>query len=182
MPKRENVGRAFVGIDPGASGGIVRLDGDLVSAWPMPETWREIDNTLSIALATPRRLVVGLELVGGFMSNSHGGEGSGKRNMASAHTMFAFGKNVGFLLGVVVARVGLEPESVVPAVWQRSHGIEPRRCRKDGRKTVWLETPTQFKARMRVLAQSLLPDAGLTSKTADAALIALYLKRKAETP
>ena len=92
----------------------------------------------------------------------------GAGNPGSA--MFKFGTSCGKLLGMLTA-AGIPFEMVTPQTWQKSLGI-PARKKTEGK--------TQFKNRLKQRAEQLFPQVKVTLATADALLIAEYIRRKRE--
>ncbi len=161
--------KVIVGIDPGKSGGLACIALDEVSVEPMPE---EIADLFSWFYWWSGRkdVLIFMEQVGGFIGSrtaDDGGHGDGKkRNIASGHTMFEFGRGVGHI-EMAIEATGLT--SVVtrlhPRKWQAGLGIEHK---SRG------ETQTSFKNRIKDKAVKLFPKIHITLKTADALLIAEY--------
>lgn len=88
--------------------------------------------------------------------------------------MFSFGQNYGMLRGFLVAS-GMEWEEVRPVKWQRELGIPKVKDEEYGDR----------KRRLTALAKALFPDipkevGKITQKTADALLIAEFLRQKYE--
>jgi hypothetical protein len=141
----------FVGIDPGKKGGLALLSssGDIVDLIKMPETnrvlWGWIDTI------PPETLVV-LEKV-------HSMPKQGVRSM------FTFGLGYGALLMGMEA-AGLTYMEKVPRTWLKFLGIPGKK--KEG------ETKTEWKNRLKGVAQRLYPEQRLTLSTCDALLIAYY--------
>lgn len=98
-----------------------------------------------------------LEKVGGYMPGSGGNIGS---------AMFQFGRNYGAVLGMLYA-LDVPFVNPTPAVWQKAIGVQQRT--KGEAKEV-------HKRRLRDLAKTLYPDQSVTLKTADALLLAHYIK------
>ena len=136
-----------IGIDPGISGGIAAIgeNGLVVIAKKMPETERDVCDFLS-----------------NFDSHSFA-------FIESVHAMpkqgvsstFKFGRNYGFLRGVLIA-LQIPFQEVSPAVWQRK-----MECLSHGDKNI-------TKAR----AQQLFPNVTVTHAVADALLIAEHGRRE----
>lgn len=141
------------GIDPGQSGGIaiLTLAGEIVGAWPMPETEAEVCEIM--AEFGPRCLVAALERVTPMR-----GQGLG--------STWSFGQNYGFLRGVLAA-LQIRREFVRPQVWQPALGIAKR-----GDKT-----QTEHKNATKSKAQELFPKQKITHAIADALLIAEWARR-----
>lgn len=160
------VPRLYLGIDPGKSGGLVRLTGyGFVKASAMPATERDIWDWFT---DLPQQLPIGdtqivavIEKVGGYL---------GPGTAAPGSAMFNFGWNYGGLRMALIA-AGIPFDEVTPQKWQKALGIGSRK------KT---ESKTQFKNRLKAKAQQLFPQIGVTLKTADALLLAEYCRRMHE--
>lgn len=174
--------RTYVGIDPGASGGIAVIRPNaMVTVYPMPgteeEIWSLVDGIVAEAYKTgsgslERPLVQAvIEQVGGFI---RGETAHGSDNVGAAASMFKFGQSYGGLRMALVSaglREGRDWSAVIPRTWQKGVGISPRDS-KGG------ETGPQFKRRLRETAQSLFPGTSVTLKTCDALLIAEHARRE----
>lgn len=149
--------RVYLGIDPGINGGLVAL-GELsttgvpvISVEPMPATERDVWDWF----AQWRDAIAIIERVHSFP-----GQG-----VAST---FTFGKGYGGLRMALVG-CGIPFEEVSPGVWLRGLSIPKRKP---------IETNTQWKNRLKALAQQIFPSVKVTLATADALLIAEYCRRK----
>jgi len=168
MPTASREFRIYLGIDPGAGGGLAWVPhrarvGIECSAIGMPKTewdlWFELQFRRPRLTQHPRFAVI--ELNTGYV----GGAG----NPGSA--MFKFGRSAGLLEMALVA-AEIPYERATPQAWQKALGIVPRK------KT---ESKTAFKNRLKARAQQLFPScSGITLATADALLIAEYCRRKQE--
>lgn len=99
-----------------------------------------------------------MEEVGGYI---------GKAQPGSA--MFKFGRNTGFLTGVIMA-LGFRLDLVRPQKWQKALSLgSSRECPS---KTVW-------KNKLKAVAQRKFPDLDVTLATADALLILDYAETSA---
>ncbi len=147
----------FLGVDPGASGGLATIRGRRVELFQMPKTEKDIWNLIRQfrSLST----VCILEKVWGHIGQGQPGS-----------AMFNFGMGYG-LLKMALTGTGIPFEEVVPRAWQKALSISSRK------KT---ETKTQWKNRLKATAQKLFPRVEVTLATCDALLIALYCKRKHE--
>lgn len=158
MPKRPYL---YLGIDPGASGGLAVLEGDgrVILASPMPDTakdtWERMTEVIGPSHA---RTFAAIERVGGYIQG----------NPAPGSAMFRFGFSTGILYGFLIAAM-IPYEEVTPQRWQRMMSIAPRF--KD-------EARASFKNRLKNKAQQLFPYQKVTLATADALLIAEYSRRK----
>lgn len=143
----------FCGIDPGASGGIVILDakGGIVGAWKMPPTDHDVAELLGGFAPRIRRAVI--EAV-------HSMPGQG---VASS---FKFGASYGGLR-MALACLRIPFEGVSPSKWTSDMGLN-RKSRSEGR--------TAKKNRNKARAQQLWPAEKFTHATADAALMAEWLR------
>jgi hypothetical protein len=150
----------YIGIDPGKSGGIAALDLDNVLTIKMPETPADVlDYFHSIKNYMPINYscIAIIEQVGGYTGQGQPGS-----------AMFKFGQGVGHLEMALLA-CSIPSESVPPRKWQKALGISAKK------KT---ETKTQWKNRLKSVAQRLFPSEKITLATADALLIAEYCRRK----
>lgn len=156
--------RAYLGIDPGKSGSMVLLNaaGKRVNAANLSLSETDIWNWIADRTCT-NQVFAGIEKVGGFIAG-------GGKNMASGHTMFEFG---GSYYGLRMALIGnkIPFDTVLPATWQKGLSIPPRK-RNEGK--------TQWKNRLKAVAQRLFPSESITLALADAYLIAEYVRRKME--
>ena len=139
--------KRILAIDPGASGGIAHyLDGRVIVE-PMPGTDGDIRDVLINWLAQSD--VVYIEKVGGYI----GGKG------APGSAMFNFGRNVGFLHGLI-ASMNVRCIEVPPQRWQKTIGAGTKATHG-----------TRWKAHLRGIAQQRQPRLVITLKTADAVLL-----------
>lgn len=160
MPKLAEIANrptVYIGVDPGASGGIVELYPDLTAAFPMPVTERDICGLLSGAATGCANAFAVIEKVSGYIGEGQPGS-----------AMFKFGMSYGGLRMALIA-AGIPFEEVTPQAWQKALGIGKRDK---------AESRTQWKNRLKAKAQQLFPQVKVTLATADALLIALYCKRK----
>ena len=157
MPQADT--NLYIGIDPGASGGICSCWGDhYPSADKLPPDEKGVWDLLKYHLrtagySTPLAVI---EQVGGFI------EGTPR----TGSSMFKFGQSYGSLRMALVA-AGVRFEAIPPATWQRAVGVSPR---KKG------EPPGTFKNRLKARAIELYPELGVTLATCDAALLMHYAK------
>lgn len=143
MGKDEKI---VIGIDPGSvSGGIAIFQNGIARTWKMPETDRDIFDLLeSFYFYDPTV----------FMEAVHS---MPKQGVTSS---FAFGRNYGFLRGVVTA-LKYPLYYVTPQKWQKALG-----CLTHGDKNI-----------SKAKAQQLFPQLKITHATADALLICEYGRR-----
>lgn len=154
----------YLGVDPGKHGGVAILweQGRVALLTPIPESLGDLHSLLTLddlLIDDPCTVHAVLEKVGGYTGQGQPGS-----------AMFNFGKGVGQLEALLYAN-GISYEEVPPQRWQKAMGITPKK------KT---ETKTQWKNRLRGMAQKLFPREKITLATADALLMAEYLRRKHE--
>lgn len=156
---------AYLGIDPGNSGGAALLnpDGSVAGAHFKFEGLTETDlRERLVHWYREYNLIALVELVGPNRNRSKGEVRQG------ASAMFTFGQNYGLLRGLLIG-LAIPFEEVLPLAWQTEFRL---RAKPD-------ETKTAKKNRHKAKAQQLFPAWHITHATADALLIAEYLRRKA---
>jgi len=144
----------YIGIDPGASGGIACIwESGQAECWKMPETERDVREVLwqfngfnLIGSSVEPDSFAVIEQVGPMPGNGVTG-------------MFKFGMNYGFLRGLLVA-LNIPFDEARPQKWQKAMG-----CLSKGDKNV-----------TKAKAQQLHPELKITHATADAILLAEYAK------
>jgi crossover junction endodeoxyribonuclease RuvC len=150
MDEIEGIYESVIGVDPGLSGGIAhRAPDHSFSAFAMPPTEGDLLDLLS-TLSMPGKTIAFVEEVGGF---------AGKQQPGSA--MFRFGRNFGFLLGVLQA-LGVRIELVRPQKWQKPLSLGT---------ASGCASRTEWKNKLKGCAQRLYPALKPTLSTADAILI-----------
>lgn len=168
MPKlipEDHLGRTWIGIDPGANGGIawhsvarsaVRPTCSTI-AYPMPTTERDVWALLASIEGSDCMCLI--EGVHSFPKQGVVGS-------------FTFGRNYGFLRGCLIS-LEIPFEEVTPRTWQKELGVTVR-----GK----AETKSAFKQRLKARAQQLFPKlatpCSVSLKTADALLIMEHCRRK----
>lgn len=178
----------YIGIDPGMSGALVRLDdGYSLEVTPMPATekdvwdWFDRYNAHANEIAG-RRCFAAIEWIHPAI------QGVGKSSMSKLYGSY-------MSLRMALTAVEIPFEIVKPHDWQKGLGIPKRKPHTSSREVEITrgknkgkmrtqkyggETDTQWKNRLKAKAQQLFPLQKVTLKTADALLIALYCKRKHE--
>ena len=147
--------KVFIGVDPGANGGIAELFPDKANAFSISGC--------------------GMLYISGYfedINDEH--EGEVFALIESVHSMpgqgvvssFNFGHNFGMLEGFLMA-AGIPYDRVTPQKWQKGYGL----YKMPG------ESHTDKKNRHKALAQELFPTLKVTHATADALLIAEYCRR-----
>jgi hypothetical protein len=139
--------KRILAIDPGLSGGLAYYGPAGIILDSMPATDLDVSILIMDRLAISD--VVYIEKVGGYV----GGKG------APGSSMFNFGRNVGFLHGLIAASKTRVIE-VPPQRWQKTIGA--------GNKATH---GTRWKAHLRGIAQQRQPRLVITLKTADAVLL-----------
>ena len=99
----------FIGIDPGASGGIAIYDGNTLSACKCPQNIGDMYALLEIYCSRGdlSQTAIFIEKVWSFPSDSH-------------KTAFAFGRNYGSWLAALEI-IGARYKLVTPKTWQKYH-------------------------------------------------------------
>ena len=148
----------YLGIDPGATGGLSvimpeGLETEAVGGKTLLQTWTWIDQW-GDGLRTGVYAVI--EKVGGYV----GGAGD------LGSTMFQFGASFGALRAFLVA-ASIPFAEVVPQRWQAEFGLKRAKNESKGK----------WKGRLAAEARRLYPDAHITVAVADAVLIAEYCRR-----
>lgn len=140
--------KAYIGIDPGASGGIAVIGGGTF-AFKMPETERDIwDAVTELSRVPDVTVTAAIETVHAMP----------KQGVSST---FKFGKGYGGLRMALIA-AGIPFVDVSPQAWQKALG-----CLTRGDKNV-----------SKAKAQQLFPNIKVTHAIADALLIAEWLRRQ----
>lgn len=155
----------YVGIDPGKEGGIAVLNRGQVTAVSLANlTDRDIWEHICLAGKTEgAEPFAVLERVGGFIRVKGAGVGTGP-------AMFNFGRGFGLLQMALIA-ANIPHEIVIPRTWQKAFGITPKKEN---------ETKSQFKNRLKTVAQRLFPKEKVTLATCDAILISEFCRRMRE--
>lgn len=146
--------KGMLAIDPGASGGVALLHPNgTILLFPMPKTEGDIrDLVLDLTRFCE---VAWIEEVGGFVAG----------RPAPGSAMFNFGRNVGFLHGLLAgAKIPLR--TVRPQEWQKALGCGNAKTHG-----------TRWKQHLKGIAQQLHPSLSVTLKTADALLILEHARR-----
>lgn len=148
----------IAGIDAGGKGGIALLthDGDVVGAYPMPETEFEVKELL--AEFAPRISKAAIERLQPMFKTSK-------------VTMFKLGRSYGFLRGILTV-LQIPFDEIQPKAWQAGVGcIYPLKSKHPERKKINRQKAQQMFAR----AMTQWP---INDQTADALLIAECLRRR----
>lgn len=146
----------YLGLDPGASGGIAAIDGyeHTVHAWCMPDSERGVWELVSelARMQGEKRAVI---------------EKVASRPGQGVVSMFTFGKNVGFLRACLHA-AAIPFEEVTPQTWQKALSC------MNGTKAA----KPQHKRALKAKAEQLFPSVDVTLKNCDALLLAEWLRRR----
>ena len=144
----------IMGVDPGASGGIVAIhdsfivEGMVLKKFSLREQWAWIYYRKSGEIKA-------------YLEAVHSMPRDGVRSA------FSFGRSYGNLEAFLVA-AEIPFERVTPSVWQKEFGLIKRKG----------ETHTEKKNRHKSLAQEMFPSVKVTHAVADALLIAEYGRRQ----
>ncbi len=163
-----NVIGSYLGIDPGASGGIAILTPDgIAQVFRIPKTESDLAQLFESRIVPARIAYCLIERVHSFPG-------------AGVASMFTFGRNAGILIGLLLAH-SIPFEEMEPRTWQKALGIPARVKRPKNPKPMMQypaeESHTEFKNRLRSKAQTLFPALDITLATADALLIAEVARR-----
>jgi len=139
--------KRILAIDPGMSGGIAYYGHGGIILDSMPTTDQDVSTLILDRLGITD--VVYIEKVGGYV----GGKG------APGSAMFNFGRNVGFIHGLI-ASTKTRVIEVTPQRWQKTLGAGNSKTHG-----------TRWKGHLKGLAQQRQPSLHITLKTADAVLI-----------
>lgn len=168
---------AYLGIDPGASGGIALIWEDEVDnqVFPIPQTEHEVWNYFSQLNQPGARAFAVIEKVSGYV-DVKGREGAKHGGQPGSH-MFTFGMSYGGLRMALLAAGFREDDmtsdrvftAVQPKAWMNQ--TVPNRPKK-----------ISYSERKRLLRDEakrlpFFPSERVTLKTCDAALLATYCKR-----
>jgi len=156
--------KCFIGIDPGSAGAIVAITsegGKIYSLRFINTTEKEVWDFIN-GISFDYDCFALLERVGAMP-----GQG--------VVSMFTFGVSVGFIRGLLIASA-IPFELMGPRTWQKGIGVTPRFIPKKGETGVE-ESKTDFKRRMKGIAERLFPTMKITNDLADALLIAEFCKR-----
>jgi len=155
---------AWIGIDPGASGAIAVIDSDMnISVLRFSKsTDRDTLQFLQDLNFTYDRTFCIKEKVWAMPAKNPDGT---MRSMG-AQTMFEFGLNNGFILGLLTA-CNIAYEEKTPQTWQKLFSMKKD---KD-------ESQTDYKLRLKEKAENLFPSIKITNDMADAILIAEFNRR-----
>lgn len=151
----------LLAVDPGASGGMAVWDGFGTRAIPYPDTEGD-------TLAAIRQFGEGHDVGDGVAVVEAQVGVMGPNIKVSPASMFTFGRNYGFMLGVLQT-LGWKLHLVRPMAWQKSLSLGTKKAH--GGNTPW-------KNHLKAHAQRLYPDQKVTLRTADALLILEYARRQ----
>lgn len=158
----------FLGIDPGASGGLACIAADGITVVKMPDTDRDLWDWFRwyepgmkpyamIEQQIPRPTIIKDHKTGIF------------RPTILKSTCLLYG-NYTRLCGMLIA-AEIPYEAITPQRWQKALHISPR---EKG------EPESRWKNRLKAKAQQLYPSVNITLAVSDALLIATYCKRRQE--
>lgn len=149
----------YIGIDPGASGGMAVLVGERNDAVLQPLaslTWRDAWEWMEQFRSTPAvNSFAAIEANSGFQGDGRPGS-----------RMYTFGASFGTLRGFLVA-ASIPFVEVSSRKWQGEFGLKKEKGEGD----------TSWKNRLKSRAQQLFPEPKIMKATADALLIAEWVRR-----
>jgi len=151
----------LIAIDPGKAGGIAVAFGGLpVRCVRMPPTEGDVLALLRQLVTSPSQTVAIIEEVSGYAGRGQPG-----------CSMFKFGRGFGFLLGVLQA-LGVRVELVRPQKWQKALSLGTASS---------CASSTEWKNKLKAMAQRLYPDVEVTLAVADALLILEFARARNDT-
>lgn len=162
--------RLFVGIDPGASGGIAAITAD-----GLPHYVSAMPSTIAGVLFVLERIVELSSQENGTFRASAVLERVRAGGLMGKSQTFSFGRGVGHLEALLVA-TGIPYREVTPKVWHTAMGTVEK---SGGAKFADPDRKKKDKSIAKRKAAELFPSLAVTLKTADALLIAEYARRSA---
>jgi hypothetical protein len=155
---------AYIGIDPGASGAIAVIDSDLklVVLRLQKVTDKDVSNFLQEISFNYDRVFCVKEKVWAMPAKNP----DGTMRTMGAQTMFEFGLNNGFILGLLTAW-NIAYEEKTPQTWMKLFSMKREKE----------ESQTDYKRKLKEQAEKLFPNIKITNDMADAILIAEFNRR-----
>lgn len=149
--------KVVLGVDPGAAGGIAVIRNGRLTTYKMPQTYPDIFSLLDGIRKSnePCQLTCIIERVGLGLP--------GQSSKATA----TFARHCGHLEMALYA-LGIPTEEVTPQKWQKAYSNQIGSSKG--------LTKTEWKNKLKGLAQRLYPSEKVTLNTADAILLAHYGK------
>lgn len=144
----------IIGIDPGKNGGIAIMNNNKLFLRKMPETPKELHETLKFLNKVSKGNVTV------FMEKVQGLPGMG------GSSMFNFGKGFGWLEMALIS-LEMPVETITPQKWQKEFQLG----------TKGKLSSTQWKNKLKAKAEQLFPSKKIFLWGADAVLIAEYGRR-----
>tara|TARA_Y100000310_G_scaffold243654_1_gene248189 strand:- start:22 stop:471 length:450 start_codon:yes stop_codon:yes gene_type:complete len=143
--------RIYIGIDPGKSGGIGIIYNETAYCKRCPATVLEMSEEIKVC----KELAPDIQKIA-IIEQVHSMPKQGVKSV------FTFGQGYGQWLGILAA-YGIPYTQISPQKWQKYYGSQPKE-KKDR------------KNHLKHLAQQRFPEVKITLATADAILLANYLK------
>jgi hypothetical protein len=173
----------YIGIDPGANGGLAILHSRAVVCCPIAEEYQQVWQVLNHWIEGERpnfggKVYILMEKVTGFMGKASRINQDGQEsNRQPGSRMFNFGRSYGVLEGFLIGfsqqyKRYVEWDTVTPQKWQRGLNIPKKRKG---------ETDARWKGRLKYHAQYLFPRNFVTLSVSDALLIASYARQTYST-
>ena len=157
----------YVGVDPGAKGGIAVIYPDgFVEAVAVPSEHEVLRDWMADRFLDGRPTTAVIELVTGYIGKKRAGAGGEERDGDPGASMFQFGVSYGALQMALTACY-IPYDKAAPRTWQKALGAGARGGR----------SKAEFKRHLKHLAQHLFPRLKVTLATADALLLAEYCRR-----
>ncbi len=170
--KKEVAACRYIGIDPGANGGLACVLEDEVEAVKMPATekdiWTWFISRTRPAFSDLNVYAVIEQIIPRPTSYFDKSSGSWRASILKS-TCLLYASYV--QLRAMLVAAGIPFEVVTPQRWQKALGI---RSKEKG------ETPTSWKNELKAKAQQLFPQEKITLATADSLLLLEYCRRLRE--
>lgn len=151
----QDISRHYIGIDPGASGGVAWSSPLGDKSAPLPKTLGDIRNLIfdilheqSFFADDSRRSLAVLEQPPAFVK------------VIPGSAVYVMARSFGNIEGILAA-YRVPTQLVTPQAWQKAHGLGTSKGL----------TKVQWKNKLKARAQSLYPEENVTLATADALLI-----------
>lgn len=161
--------KVYLGIDPGAGGGLAALWGETVTVAAMPKTEKDVWDWLNVYEGIPAKAAAIIEQIDPRPTMVYDHELKQVRPRILKSSCLLYGDYLRLRAFLVAASIPFE--ECPPQRWQKGLKIPPREKGEEER---------NWKNRLKAKAQQLFPREKVTLATADSLLIAEYCRRKEE--
>lgn len=156
----------FIGIDPGIDGGIARIYPGGIHLTRTPSTEEDLWRCFAFLQKSPSNVVAMLEEISPRPTFWYNPKTKQRQSSILKSTCLIYASYI--QIRAMLTAAGIRFETATPQKWQKAMGIKQKEKN---------ESPSQWKNRLRSHAQRLYPGEKITLYTADALLMADYLKR-----